>query len=295
MPIFISYSHQDKYFVDKLTANLVKHKARVRVDRWELHVGDSIIDKVQEAIQGSSALIIVISKYSMKSEWCKKELSSGLLRELEERRVVVLPLLLEECEMPIFLRGKMYADFRYDFDEGFKETLKAVAKVTSDTQGRFNEKSDFFHTYWSSDWGFTNNNLYVLRFTFVDYVKDVPYVVLTEISLLADKAATARHKKYADNGKEWLGRYGIILILGEFAEENKDLQLVLGDSFPKEYKFVLSDSKLGLSYNVVVTSRWLGEDTGRDVLIDFGNHLIMMKQHMKRVIKDFPKSYQDII
>jgi len=295
MPIFISYSHQDKCFVDKLAANLVKHKARVWVDRWELHIGDSIIDKVQEAIQESSALIIVISKYSMKSEWCKKELSSGLLRELEERRVVVLPLLLEECEMPIFLRGKMYADFRYDFDEGIKETLKAVAKVTSDIQGRFNEKSDSFHTYWSSDWGFTNNNLYVLRFTFVDYVKDVPYVVLTEISLLADKAATVRHKKYAENGKEWLGRYAIILILGEFAEENKNLQLVLGDSFPKEYKFVLQDSKLGLSYTVVVTARWLGEDTGRDVLIDFGNHLIMMKQHMKHVIKDFPESYQDII
>ena len=294
MPIFISYSHQDKDFVDKLAANLVKHKAHVWVDRWELHIGDSIIDKVQEAIQESSAFIIVISKFSMESEWCKKELSSGLLKELEEKKVIVLPLLLEECEMPIFLRGKMYADFRHDFDEGFKKTLEAIARVTSDTQGRFDKQPDF-HTDWSMDWGFTDNGLYVLRFTFVDHGKDVPYVVLTEISVLANETATARYKKHADNGQEWLGRYPIILILGEFAEENKNLQLVLEDSFPKIYEFGMQDSKLGLLYNVFVTSRWLGEETGRDVLIDFGNHLIMVKEHMKRAIMDFPESYQDII
>lgn len=106
MPIFISYSHQDHDFVDKLAANLVMHKAHVWVDRWELNVGDSIIEKVQEAIQESSALIVVISNSSMKSGWCKKELSAGFLKELEEKRVVVLPLIFEECEMPIFLRGK---------------------------------------------------------------------------------------------------------------------------------------------------------------------------------------------
>ncbi len=294
MPVFICYSHQDKDFVDKLAANLVKHKAHVWVDRWELNVGDSIIDKVQDAIQESSALIIVISNSSMASEWCRKELSSGFLRELEEKRVVVLPLLLEDCERPIFLRGKMYADFRQDFDEGFKNTLEAIAKVTSDTQGRFDEQPDF-HTDWSMDWGFTDNGLYLLRNTFVDHGKDVPYVVLTEITTVANKAATDRYKMHAKNGKEWLGRYPIILTLGEFAEQNKNLQLVLEDSFPKKDEFGIQDSKLGLLYNVLVTSRWLGEDTEKDVLIHFGNHLIMVKEHMIQTIKDSPKSYQDII
>ena len=150
MPIFISYSHQDKDFVDKLAANLVKHKARVWIDSWELNVGDSIIEKVQEAIQESSALIVVISKASMESEWCKKELSSGFLRELEEKRVVVLPLLLEDCVMPVFLREKMFADFRHDFDDGFKKTLEAISRITSDTQGRLIEQPNFY-TDWSMD------------------------------------------------------------------------------------------------------------------------------------------------
>lgn len=36
MPVFISYSHANKVFVDLLTAHLIKKKARVWVDRWEL-------------------------------------------------------------------------------------------------------------------------------------------------------------------------------------------------------------------------------------------------------------------
>ena len=46
MPVFISYSHSDKEFVDKLAAQLIQHNARVWVDRWELNVGDSILNSV---------------------------------------------------------------------------------------------------------------------------------------------------------------------------------------------------------------------------------------------------------
>lgn len=96
MPVFISYSHADKSFVDTLAAHLVKRNAHVWGDSWELNVGDSIVGRVQEAIQESSALLVVLSKTSVQSEWCKKELSAGLMRELDEKPVIVLPVLLED-------------------------------------------------------------------------------------------------------------------------------------------------------------------------------------------------------
>jgi len=118
MPIFISYSHKDKKFVDKLAMQLVSRNVNVWLDRWELAVGDSIVDRVQDAVDGSSALLVILSKASTGSEWCKKELSAGLLRELEEKRVVVMPVMLEDCDVPVFARGKMFADFRTNFDDG---------------------------------------------------------------------------------------------------------------------------------------------------------------------------------
>ena len=151
MPIFISYSHTDAAFVNKLAAHLVKRNAHVWVDSWELNVGDSILGRVQEAIQESSALLIVLSKASVASEWCKKELSAGLMRELDEKRVVVLPVLIENCDMPVFLREKMYADFRTNFDVGLKALVEAVSRVTNTDQGRLTSGS--VHTDWAETWG----------------------------------------------------------------------------------------------------------------------------------------------
>ena len=110
MPVFISHSHQDKDFVDKLAAQLVLHKTYVWLDRWEIKVGDSLLGKVQEGIKSASALLIVLSKASVASEWCKKELNAGLMRELDEKRVVILPLLLEGCDIPVFRGGSGNSD-----------------------------------------------------------------------------------------------------------------------------------------------------------------------------------------
>jgi hypothetical protein len=49
MPIFISY-HQDKEFVDKLALQLINRNINIWLDRWELSVGDTILDKVQDAL-----------------------------------------------------------------------------------------------------------------------------------------------------------------------------------------------------------------------------------------------------
>jgi TIR domain len=170
MPIFISYSHRDADFVNRLAAQLVKKKARVWVDRWELNVGDFLLDRIQSALQSASALIVVLSKASTESEWCKKELSAGLLRELEERRVVVLPILIEDCEIPIFLRGKLYADFRKNFDAGIATILEAVACVTSEAQGRIERPE--WHIDWAVDWGFVEESVF-LRITMVEQAKDL--------------------------------------------------------------------------------------------------------------------------
>ena len=103
MAVFVSYSHEDSAFVDTLVSHLVASKTNVWIDKWEIHVGDSLIRKVEEAIQKSDALVAVLSKASVQSEWCRKELTAGLVRELEERQVLVLPVLVEDCEVPLFV------------------------------------------------------------------------------------------------------------------------------------------------------------------------------------------------
>jgi TIR domain len=59
MPVFISYSHSDKDSVNKLAAHLAQNKVRVWVDTWKLRVGDSIVSRIQQAIQDASTLLVV--------------------------------------------------------------------------------------------------------------------------------------------------------------------------------------------------------------------------------------------
>jgi hypothetical protein len=167
MAVFISHSHQDKDFTDKLAQHLIKADTSVWIDRWELHVGDSLITKIEKALEQASAFVFVLSRSSVKSEWCRKELTSSLVRELEEKKVFVLPVLKEDCDIPYFLKDKKYADFRKSFDDGLREVKEALAKVTSSNLGRIDEPK--WHTDWSTNWGVTERNRIVLEVVMVSH------------------------------------------------------------------------------------------------------------------------------
>ena len=44
--------------------------------------------------------------------WVQRELDVAMNQEIQGKRVKVLPILLKDCDLPGFLVGKFYADFR---------------------------------------------------------------------------------------------------------------------------------------------------------------------------------------
>ncbi len=279
MPVFISYSHSDELIVNKLAAHLVKHNTNVWVDTWELNVGDSILNRVQDAIQESSALLVILSKNSVESEWCKKELSAGLMRELDEKRVVVLPVLVEDCAIPIFLREKMYADLRADFKIGLHEVLAAIAKVTNSYQGRLEQDEGTID--WSEDWGYSED-LFHLRFTIVDRPNTLPMTFLTQIHVFCNDVATKRYKLYETASLDWIGKAMIAEALFDFGE-NKDYRVVLDNQFPKEIKATIADPKTNSAYDVICESRKMGQDNGKDQLVNISDYLKGIREYMLAV------------
>lgn len=110
--IFLSHTHSDKPFTRKLAADLRHHVHLVWLDEAEIEVGDSLIEKIRDGIDRVDFVMAIISKNSVMSMWVQRELDLASNREIEERRVIVLPVLLEDVELPGFLKGKLYADFR---------------------------------------------------------------------------------------------------------------------------------------------------------------------------------------
>ena len=231
MPVFISYSSQDREFVDKFALQLVQKKVPVWLDRWELRAGDSLITKIQEAVGGASALLVILSNASVASEWCTKELNAGLIRELDEKRVVVVPVLLEDCDIPMFLREKMYADFRNDFDSGLTTVIESIAKVTNEYMARIDEPD--WHSDWAIDWGSQPDGLFAIRLTIVEQANNQPYSVLTVVSIQCSSEANMEYAERAKAGDVEAARRHIVGNLAKCVEEGLDLTMMLDDQFEK--------------------------------------------------------------
>jgi len=279
LAIFISYAHSDAQFAEKLARQLVQHNAHVWIDRWEINVGESLIQRIQQAIQESSALLIVLSKSSVQSEWCKKELNAALVRELEEKRVIVLPVVAEDCEIPLFLREKRYADFRMDFGAALRDLLSAIAKFTNPDQGRVT--SGRVNTDWSESWGYRDGEKhFCMEYTLVESSLDLAFTILTEIFVVCNEAATKRYRKYESIGLDWLGRMIITEALAEFAV-NENMRILLKDNFPQDSGFTLLDEKTQRAYDIHVRCKRLGEDNGKDQLVRIANYFAMIRDHAK--------------
>ncbi len=281
MPIFISYSHNDKKFVDALAHQLIQHHVNVWLDRWELSIGDSILEKVQEAIDESSALLVVLSKASVESEWCRKEINGGFIKELEEKRVFVLPVLLQDCEIPLFARGKLYADFRTSFDEGLSVVLEGVAKVANPNLARFKEPD--YHIDHGMDWSI-NDDVIVIRLTYVEQAKGQPYTCLTVVKIFLEGATKAAYESRAKGNNGAVARFRVIEALFKHLQRVGDIRPRLSDHYEHTYTFEFS-GKLGEDYFAHIGARRLGEDTGRDILIYTNNLIERTYRHEKEVLR----------
>lgn len=125
--VFLSHTSTDKPFVDRLASDLERVNVGVWYDKWEIRVGDSLFDKISEGIEENDFLAIILSPRSVQSEWVRREVNAALMRELSERKVIVLPILYETCEIPTLLREKKYADFTKSYDDGFEDLLLATS------------------------------------------------------------------------------------------------------------------------------------------------------------------------
>jgi len=125
--VFLSHNSADKPFVRKLARDLSKFDVHCWIDEAEIKVGDSLIQKIGEGITDCEFLGVVLSPNSTSSEWVKRELEIALNTEIAGRKIKALPILLADCEIPPFLQGKVYADFRRAYNSGLSSLINRLA------------------------------------------------------------------------------------------------------------------------------------------------------------------------
>ncbi len=192
-----------------------------------------------------------------------------------------MPVMLEECTVPVFARGKMFADFRTDFDAGFRLITEGIAKVTSASLGRIKEAT--YHTDWSIDWGDVNGRFAIIL-NYVQVPNKEPHTCLTNIEILATPAATRAFERTKEAEGVEAAKLHVVKLLLDKVNEAGGLQPRLADEREKIYKFAMKGTGRGEAYEVRIGVRRIGEDSGRDILVNTGNVIAGTYQHMTEVL-----------
>lgn len=74
-------------------------------------------------------MLILLSNNSVASNWVRAEWESSIWDENKDKQIRVIPILIEDCTIPRFLKAKKYIDFREGYAEAFRNLLYTIDKL----------------------------------------------------------------------------------------------------------------------------------------------------------------------
>jgi hypothetical protein len=122
--VFISYSRQDREFVERLASGLRYAGVPTWTDLENIAPGVDWAETIEKGLMQASALIYVASKHSIQSKWMNAELSTFVRKN--ER---VIPIVIDDegaSHLPVPLRQIQWADFRGPFEPALRSLLQGI-------------------------------------------------------------------------------------------------------------------------------------------------------------------------
>ncbi|MBV9789685.1 MAG: toll/interleukin-1 receptor domain-containing protein [Chloroflexi bacterium] len=124
--VFISHRASDAQLAERLSRELRDAGHQVWLDEWEIGLGDSIVERMNEGLQGAAYVVVCYSAAGVTSPWMSREWASALARQLEGHGVKILPVRLSDGPPPAILADLRYADLVKDWQRGVGELLRAL-------------------------------------------------------------------------------------------------------------------------------------------------------------------------
>lgn len=133
--MFISYSHEDSSKIKKFAFLLSLHGFDLWMDEKSLSSGDNYTTRILNGIHDSDIYLVFLSQASLKSTWVGAEIDFALREKIERGRLTIIPVLLEDVEIPVSLSNIDYLDARFS-------TQKAVEELSNRYQSEKIEHTD---------------------------------------------------------------------------------------------------------------------------------------------------------
>lgn len=125
--VFISYSRQDRAFVDRLASALNAAGVQTWVDTQDIAAGLNWQEEIEKGLFRADVLLHVASRHSASSKWLEAELTAFLAKKGR-----VVPLIVDDegaTQLPAFLRTIQWIDFRPDFENALQSLLRGIQSL----------------------------------------------------------------------------------------------------------------------------------------------------------------------
>src|SRR5215471_14183099 len=123
--VFLSHNAKDKPAVCELAERLKRDGLRVWFDEWVIQPGDSIPLKIEQGLEQSRTLILIMSHNAFVSEWVTLERHTALFRDPTNAERRFIPLQLDDAEITDTLKQFAYIDWRQKTQEQYARLLAA--------------------------------------------------------------------------------------------------------------------------------------------------------------------------
>jgi hypothetical protein len=123
--VFLSFNKEDYQEVEQIAVYLKDHaNLRPWFDQWELIPGEPWVRSLERGLAASETCAVFVGQ-SGEGPWQQREVETALRYQVNNREFRVIPVLLPDApkqpELPMFLSGNMWVDFRgkrIDDDDG---------------------------------------------------------------------------------------------------------------------------------------------------------------------------------
>ncbi len=118
---FFSYSREDSDFALRLAQDLKAAGANVWIDQLDIEPGQEWDNAVEAGVTQSPRMLLILSPSSVKSRNVRNELSFAL-----DENKTIIPVLYQNCTVPLQLHRVQYIDLRTDYSRGITVLLRTL-------------------------------------------------------------------------------------------------------------------------------------------------------------------------
>jgi hypothetical protein len=133
---FISYARADgEKFARQIYNDLNVSGYHAWLDKVNIADGSDWDAEIDRGLAQAQAILVVLTPGSVVSLQVKSEWNSGI-----ERQLPVIPLLVQDCDIPRVLKMINHIDFRLSYDQGFTRLLERLQTLQQDHLSSLQEK-----------------------------------------------------------------------------------------------------------------------------------------------------------